>query len=58
MKSIQILPNANIRVLHPKGVITVILEAISPEDPAMHPSSPTGADAEGTHSVTLKDLVQ
>jgi hypothetical protein len=36
MKSIEVLPNANIRILHPKGMITVILEAISPNDPIMH----------------------
>ena len=36
LKSIEVLPNARVRILHPRGVITVVLEAISPNDPAMH----------------------
>ncbi len=44
VKAIETLPNAHIRVLHPHGNLTVILEAISPDDPAMHapPPSPDG----------------
>jgi len=36
-KTIEATPNAAVRVIHPRGIITVILEAISPSDPAMHP---------------------
>ena len=54
LKSIQILPNAKVRVIHMKGTpVTVILEAISPNDPAMHPS-PTDPDA--TRNVSLQKL--
>ena len=54
MKSIEVLPNANIRILHPRGIITVILEAISPDDPAMHPH-PDNPDA--THQVDLDKIL-
>jgi hypothetical protein len=54
MKSIEVLPNANIRILHPRGLVTVILEAISPDDPAMHPH-PDNPDA--THDVDLDKLL-
>ncbi len=37
IKAIETLPNAVVRILHPKGVVTVILEAIEPDDPAMRP---------------------
>ena len=53
-KSIETLPNAVVRVLHPKGNITVILEAISPNDPAMHPP-PSNPDA--THQVDIDKLL-
>ena len=47
-KSIEVAPNAAIRVLRKKGDVTVILEAVSPDDPALHPPP---ADADGTHRV-------
>ncbi len=53
-KTIVTTANANIRVMHPRGVITVVLEAISPNDPAMHPA-PTHPD--GTHDVSLDKIV-
>jgi hypothetical protein len=37
IRTIETTPNAAIRVLHPRGNLQVILEAISPNDPAMHP---------------------
>ena len=55
VKSIETLPNAAVRVLHPKGNITVILEAISPDDPAMH--TPPG-DSDGTHKVDTNQILQ
>jgi hypothetical protein len=48
-KSIETTPNAIVRVLHPRGNITVVLEAISPNDPAMHPAPSSGDDSEATH---------
>lgn len=54
MKTIETTPNAVVRIIHPKGGdVTVILEAISPNDPAMH-SSDVGPDA--PHSVDLPKL--
>ena len=47
-KTIEILPNAAVRILHPRGNVTVILEAISPNNPAMHSPS---TDPDGTHKV-------
>ncbi len=53
-KSIEILPNAAVRILHPRGNVTVILEAISSNDPAMHPP-PT--DPDGTHRVDADKIL-
>jgi hypothetical protein len=55
IKSIETLPNARVRVVYPRGKITVILEAIRPDDPAMHPA-PT--DPDGTHDINLQSAVQ
>jgi hypothetical protein len=55
VKSIEILPNAHVRIIHSKGApVTLILEAISPNDPAMHPS-PTDPDA--TKNVSIQQIV-
>jgi hypothetical protein len=54
MKSVETLPNAAVRVLHPKGNVTVILEAISPNDPAMQPPS---TDPDGTHKVDIQKIL-
>jgi hypothetical protein len=56
IKSIETLPNAAVRVLHPKGNITVILEAISPNDPAMHPP-PDNSDPDATHKVDINQIL-
>jgi hypothetical protein len=56
LKSIETLPNAVVRVLHPNGNVTVILEAISPNDPAMHPA-PANADSDGTHKVDINTIL-
>jgi hypothetical protein len=56
LKSIETLPNAAVRVLHPKGNITVILEAISPDDPAMHPP-PGNSDPDATHKVDINQIL-
>lgn len=55
MKSIEVTPNAIVRVMYPRGDITVRLEAISPNDPAMHPKP---IDPDATHDVPIKDLLQ
>jgi len=56
IKSIEVLPNAVVRILHPRGNVTVILEAISPNDPAMHPT-PANADSDATHKVDIDKIL-
>jgi len=56
MKTIETTPNAVVRVLHPRGTITVILEAISPNDPAMHPP-PNSSDPDATHQVDIDKIL-
>jgi hypothetical protein len=56
MKSIEVLPNANIRILHPRGVITVVLEAIGPNDPAMRPL-PDNSNPDATHKVDINQIL-
>ena len=56
LKSIETLPNASVRVIHPKGMITVILEAISPNDPALHP--PAGSsDSDAPRQIDIKSIL-
>ena len=55
-KVIEVLPNANVRIMYPRGYITVVLEAISPNDPAMR-APPPQTNPDGTHSVELKSLL-
>jgi len=54
LKTIEILPNARVRVIRERSTVTVILEAISPNDPAMHPS-PTNPD--GEHKVDIRQIL-
>jgi hypothetical protein len=56
-KTIEVLPNAVIRVQHPRGNVTVVLEAVSPNDPAMH-APPADTDPDGTHAVDIKSILQ
>jgi hypothetical protein len=56
IKSIEVLPNANIRILHPRGNVTVILEAISPNDPAMHPP-PDNSNPDASHKVDINKIL-
>jgi hypothetical protein len=54
VKTIQVLPNARVRVIHIKGTpVTLILEAISPNDPAMQPAP---SDPDATKSVSVQQL--
>ena len=55
LKTIEVLPNAAVRIQHPRGDITVILEAISPNDPAMH--AQPGTNPNGTHQLDLNKLL-
>jgi hypothetical protein len=52
--TIVVFPNAHITILHPRGVVTVMLEAINPNDPAMHPAP---SDPDGTRQVDLDKIV-
>jgi hypothetical protein len=54
LKTIETTPNAVVRVLHPRGNITVILEAISPTDPAMHPAN---SDPDAEHRVDIDKIL-
>jgi hypothetical protein len=54
IKSIEILPNAHVRIIHDHGRVNVILEAISPNDPAMHPA-PSNPD--GERSLDIQKIV-
>jgi hypothetical protein len=58
IKSITVLPNANVRIMYPRGNITVVLEAISPNDPAMKaPPKNDSENPDGTHNVDIKSLL-
>ncbi len=50
--TIETLPNAVVRILHPGGNVTVILEAISPSDPAMH-APPPDTSPDDTHKADI-----
>jgi hypothetical protein len=55
MNTIEVLPNAAVRVQHPRGVITVTLEAISPSDASLHPPA-AETDPDGTHKVDINSI--
>lgn len=46
--TIEVLPNANVRIQRDRGLVTLILEAIPPDDPAMHPAP---VDPNGSHKL-------
>jgi hypothetical protein len=54
--TIQMLPNAVVRVQHPRGNLTVVLEAIRPDDPALRSSGAGGSN--GTHPVDILQSMQ
>jgi hypothetical protein len=56
VKTIETTPNAVVRIQHPRGNVTVILEAISPNDPAMH-QAPATSDPNATHSVDINRIL-
>jgi len=55
LKTIETTRNAAIRILHPRGDLTVILEAISPNDPALHTGSAAN-NPDGTHEIDIRKL--
>ncbi len=54
VKSIEVLPNARVRVMHERGVVNVTLEAIDPNDPAMRPGPATPG---GEHDVDIHKIL-
>jgi hypothetical protein len=62
LKTVEPMPNANVIVLHPHGNVSVTLEAIRPDDPAMHPAPPAASgqtDPEGNqaHSLDIQQVL-
>jgi hypothetical protein len=62
LKSVEPLPNTNVRIEHPHGNVSVVLEAIDPHDPAMHPPpAPESPDGETVgdpnHTVDIHNLL-
>lgn len=56
-KVVEATPNAVVRIQHPSGIITVSLEAISPNDPAMH-APPPDTNPDDTHKVDPGSILQ
>jgi hypothetical protein len=61
--TIQMLPNAIVRVYHRHGEVTVTLEAIRPADVAREKqrqdqSTSSGTNPDGSHTVNIQDLLQ
>ena len=54
--AIETTPNARVRVIYPRGDVTVILEAISPDDPAMH-APPSDTNPDDTHQVDSNKIL-
>jgi hypothetical protein len=54
IKTIEILPNARVRIIRDHGSVSVILEAISPNDPAMHPAP---GNPDGEHPVDINHIL-
>jgi hypothetical protein len=54
ISSIETLPNATVRILRERGNVSVILEAIRPDDPAMHPKP---VDPDGTTKVDVNKMM-
>ena len=57
IKSVEATPNAVVRVQRMRSNVTVVLEAISPDDPAMH-TDPASTDADGSHKVDIQKIIQ
>ena len=59
ISSIEILPNAVVRIFHQHGNVSVRLEAIRPSELArVQKETPDGnTNADGSHTIDLKDLL-
>jgi hypothetical protein len=56
--TIQVLPNAVVRIYHQHGNVEVTLEAIRPSDLAKEKKAQSGQDnPDGTHSINLQKLL-
>jgi len=55
-KTIETLPNANVRIQRMSGNITVILEAISPNDPSLH-APPPSTNPDGGQKVDIDKVL-
>jgi len=58
LQSIEVTPNANVRIQCISGDATVILEAISPSDPSMHHSKYANTDPEATQKLDFHHLLK
>jgi hypothetical protein len=57
-KNIETLPNATVRIQRMHGNVQIVLEAIRPDDPAMHAPPPqTNTAPDGTHTVDLQSIL-
>ncbi len=54
IKYVATLRNAIVRIQHPRGKVTVILEALRPDDPALKAKAPTDDDALTPHTFDLQ----
>jgi hypothetical protein len=54
-KTIEVLPNAVIRIQHPRGNVTVILEAISLED--LKHVKPDDTNPDDTHAMDINSIL-
>ena len=54
VKSIEVLPNARVRIIREHGTVNVILEAISPNDPAMRAAA---TSPDGERAVDLRQIL-
>jgi hypothetical protein len=54
-KTIEVLPNAVIRIQHPRGNVTVILEAIRPDD--LKHVKPDDTNPDDTHAMDINSIL-
>ena len=56
LKVIEALPNAIVRIQHPRGHVNVTLEALKPDDPALHAPA-KGVNPDVTRSIDPHELI-
>jgi hypothetical protein len=57
LTTIEVLPNAVVRVFHHHGEVSVKLEAIRPSELARVQKDPDDTNSTGTHTINLQDLL-